>query len=249
MPKKVRQKKFLPDSHLQYRVTQGDFPARVELFQRHKIKQFLQRANRKKEMLAESHRVQLLFRKEPDFYGPMNKGKLVRLYIEVDDGMSREEYIANWPIVCEYVRLLKQSQGVWHDGRDARFFEMLEVVRETSRGKLGYGKLARMINKRIDEKLRAEKQNESIKSKVPYEPHKTPEQWYEELIRQGYDISVEQGIEAEELLQYFDVPEEEINLIKSEPKYFDHGEHSYNEPVTAVRVRKKLQNYRRHISK
>lgn len=245
MPKKVRQKKFLPDSHLKYKTTQGDFPARAELVQRHKIEQFLQRANRKKELLAESQRVQLLFRKEPDFYSSMNKGKLVRLYIEVDDGMSREEYIANWPIVREYVRLLKQSQGVWHDGGDARFFEMLEVARVASRGKLGYGKLAKIINKRIDEKLRAEKQNEAIKSKVPYEPHGTPEQWYEELIRQGYDLSVEQGIEAEELLKYFDVPEDEINLIKADPKYFDHG----NEPVTTARVRKKLQNHRRHISK
>lgn len=255
MPKKLRQKKFLSSAYLNHKLIEKDLPAWAELHERNNIAQFIRGTNRTRELHAESHGVQFLFRKERDSVELRNKGRIVRLYVCVDDAMTKSDYMANWSIVQEYVRQLKEVQWGWSEDWSSRFFEMIEAVRVTSRGKMGYGKLAEMINRRIERQLRAKKRNELIEATVLDKR----DVWkrYEECLSKGYDQTAEED-DAETLLRYFDFSEDAINeivssaensILKKKPLYFATGKHAYTEPVTATQLRSKLLKLRRHLDK
>ncbi len=255
MPKKLRQKKFLSSAYLNHKLIEKDLPAWAELHERNRIAQFIRGTNRMRELRAESHGVHLLFRKQRDGSELRNKGMLLQLYVGIDDTLTKNEYIANWPIVHEYVRQLKELQGVWQ-GMASRFFEMLELKRVTSRGKVGYGKLAEMINRRIDRPVRIKLRNESVAAMVPYKKGKDKE-WLEEVVGKGYDASVDQE-DANSLLRYFDFSEDVIDelilesesrILAGKPPVFAGGKYPYDEPVTAAQVRAKLLTYRRRLSR
>lgn len=253
MPKKLRQKKFLSSAYLNHKLNEKDLPAWAELHERNNIEQFIRGTNRTRELHAESHGVQLLFRKERDSAELRNKGRIVRLYVCVDDAMTKNDYMANWSIVQEYVRQLKEVQWGWSEDWASRFFEMIEAVRVTSRGKMGYGKLAEMINRRIERQLRAKIRNDSIVAMVPHK--ETDKKWLDKCISKGYDV-IHEG--ADDLLRYFGFQGDEIyeivcdaerSITRGEPLSFTIGRHSYTGPVTAALVRTKLLKLRRRISR
>lgn len=213
------------------------------------------RQQSKKELWEESQGVCFLLRNERDGADLRNKRRLIRLYIHIDDRMTRNKYIANWPIVSEYVRQLKQSQGFWNDGA-GRFFEMLEAKRVASRGKIGYAKLAELINRRIERQIRAKQRNEVVAALNVY-TKKTDKENMEEAIRRGYDTSVHHE-DARDLLGYFDFSEDKIKEItcgaekaitEGKAPDFAVGRHSYTGPITTAQVRTKLLTYRRLLSR
>lgn len=256
MPKKSRKKKFVSDEYLNCKLREGDLPAWAELHERNHIAQFIRGVSKKRELVAESHGVELLFRKELEYRETVSKGTIIQLYVRVHDGMTKGDYLASWPIVAEYVRQLKQLQGGWSEDHSSRFFEVIEAKRVESKGKLGYGKLAEWINRRIERQLRAKKRNEIVLATVQYRNGKDKE-WLKELVRRGYDTSVDSE-DAGSLLRYFDFSEEFINEVVSsaensiqeeKPLSFAIGRHAYTGPVTAAQVRAKLLKLRRHLSK
>ncbi len=259
MPKQPRQKKYLSDAYLVSKARSSDevesVRARMQLNERNRITEFIQGGGRKRKLIAESHGVELLFLKEQDMGEPINKGMLIQLYVRVDDAMTKGDYIANWPIVAEYVRQLKEVQWEWHEDRSVRFFESLEAMRVRSNKKMGYGKLAQWINRLIERLLRAKKRNELIEASVPGERY-TPK-WNDECLRKGYDVITDK-YDADELLWYFDLPREErkeiiayaeTSIQAGEPPDFACKPHAYTGPVTAAHVRTKLLKLRRHLSK
>ncbi len=272
MPKKSRQKTFVSDEYILQKCREGYPPAYAEFHVRQRIAKFLQlkkwepppmqnlsedvkkavRRASKTELQAWPQGVGLLFKAERDEAELRNKGRVIRLYVHIDDTMTRNEYIANWPIVSECLRRTKESQGFWNT-HGGRFFEMLEWKRTSSGGRVGYGKLAEMINRRIERQIRAKRQNKVIEALDVYNK-KTDKENMEEAIRRGYDTSVDYE-DANKLLRYFDFSENQIKEIISEAeKAVIAGRKpafavAYDEPVTASQIRAKLLKYRRNLSK
>lgn len=259
MPKQPRQKKYLSDAYLESKARSFSNDTgwtRMELYQRNEIAEFIGGGSKKRELHAESHRVQLLFRKERDESSSVgSKGTIIGLYVRVDDTLTKGDYIANWPIVAEYVRQLKEVQWGWSGDDSSRFLECLEDMRVSSNGKMGYGKLAQLINRRIEYALRAKKKNDLIEASISGE--KYTKKWNNEASRKGY-IDIPDALQADCLLRYFEFPEKNIKEIISSaessiqegrPLNFATGRHAYTGPVTAALVRIKLLKLRRHLSK
>jgi len=272
MPKKPRQKKFVSDEHIRQKCIEGYPPAYAEFYERRSIAKFIQllkweppplqncsedvkkavQQASKTELWAESHGVCFLFRVERDEAELRNKGRVIRIYVHINDTMTRNQYIANWPIISEYLRRTKEAQGLWNSG-GGRFFEMLERTRTSSGGRVGYGKLAEMINRRIERQIRAKRQNKEVAALDVYNK-KTDKENMEEAIRQGYDTSVDHE-DASTLLGYFDFSEHQIKEIISEAEDAIMAGRkpafavAYDEPVTASQIRTKLLKYRRNLSK